>query len=125
MNETIQVTLDSNLIEELKQTTARAGVSVESVFADLAQQYLREARDQKLQAEFERYQALHAELRAEYLDQHVAIYEGQLVDHDTDVSALLKRVRARFGRAPVLITQVGEKPMREFVIRSPRLVRSE
>ena len=125
MNETVQLTLDSKLVEELKQATSQDGTSIDSVFADLALQYLREARDKKLQTEFERYQAMHAELKEKYLSQHVAIFEGRLVDHDSDVTEMVIRVRQRFGRAPVLITQVDEKPMREFWIRSPRLVRSE
>ncbi len=125
MNETIQVTLDSKLVEELRQTTAQQGVSVESVVADLAQQYLREVREKKLQKESEHYLAMHTQLKEKYLGQHIAIHEGQLVDHDSDVTALIKRLRQRYGRTPIFVAQIDEKPIREFVIRSPRLVRRE
>jgi hypothetical protein len=124
MNTTIQVTLDAKLTEELQKTIAQQGESIEHVFADAARKYLRDVREKKLQAEFERYQTMHAKLKEKYLGQHVAIYQGRLIDHDTDPIALVRRVDQRFGQAPVLITQVGEKPIREFLVRRPRLVRS-
>ena len=124
MNETVQLTLDSKLVEELKQATSQDGTSIDSIFADLALQYLREARDKKLQTEFERYQAMHAELKGKYLGQHVAIFEGRLIDFDLDPMTLDRRIEQRFGQAPILITQVAEKPIREFLVRRPRLVRS-
>jgi len=125
MDTTQQVALDSTLVETLKETTAEQGTSVESVLEDLARKYVREARRKKIQVEFEHYQAMHAELKAKYFGQHVAIHEGRLVDHDPDVVALVKRIRQRFGRTPVMIAQVEDAPVKEFVIRSPRLVRSE
>ena len=36
MNETIQVTLDAKLVEQLKQTTTEKGVSLNTVFGELA-----------------------------------------------------------------------------------------
>ncbi len=125
MNATLQVTLDAELVDALKQTAAQQGVVIENVLADLARKYLREARREKIRREFECYQAMHTELKAKYLGQHVAIHEGRLVDHDADVGTLAKRVRQRFGRTPILITQVEESPVQEYVFHSTRLVRAE
>ncbi len=97
------------------------GASVEDVMNNLVRQYLREVRHEKLLVEFEHYQAMHAELKAKYLNQHVAIHDGQLVDVDADANVLLRRVRDRFGDTPVLIMQVEDEPIREYVFRSPRL----
>jgi hypothetical protein len=80
-------------------------------------QSLREVHEQQLRAESARYQAMHAELKGKYLAQHVAIYEGRLIDHDTDAMTLVRRVEKQHGQAPVFITQVDNKPIREFLVR--------
>ncbi len=125
MNETIQVTLDSKLAEQLKQTIAQKGVSADSVFADLVQQYLDEAREAKIRVEFERYQVMHAELKEKYLGQYVAVHGGEVVDVDPDVNILIKRVRQRLGQIPVLFTPVEKSPIHEYFIHSTRMVRQE
>lgn len=119
-----QLPIDAKLAESLQEVAAQRGVNVEDVMNDLARKYVREARREIIRAEFESYQAMHAELKAKYLGQHVAIHNGQLVDHDVDSTALVKRIHQQYGRNPILVTQVHEQPVREFVIRSPRLVRS-
>jgi len=124
MNATIQVTLDSELVEALKQTTEQQGTNVEAVMERLARQYVREARRQKIHAEFEKYRALYSELKAKYLGQHIALHDGQVVDHDADPTALVQRVRQRFGRLPILFTQVEEAPIQEYTLHSTHLAQS-
>ena len=116
-----QVALDTELVKSLQEVAAERGASLDQVFADSVRQYLRQARRAKLQREAEAFEALHAELKSKYLGQHVAIHDGNLVDHDTDPVALVRRVRERFGHAAVLIRQVEEQPEREYVFNSPRL----
>ena len=123
MTETIQVTLDSSLLSSLKQMTEQQGVSLERIFADLAQQYVQEQRSQKIRAETKHYTAMHAELKKKYLGQHVAIHEGRLIDHDADASRLVRRVRQYYGLIPIMFTQVEEAPEPELVIRSPQSTR--
>src|SRR3972149_5799653 len=97
-----QIHMDAKLAESLQQAAEQRGAKVEEVMNDLARKYVREARREKIRLEFESYQKMHAELKAKYLGQHVAIYGGQLIDHDADVSALVKRIRQQYGREPVL-----------------------
>ena len=125
MDTTIQIKLDTELAESLKQVSAQEGVSVDAAIQELARKYIREARDKIINREFEHYVAKHADLKAKYLGQHVAIHNGEVVDHGDDAMALVRRVRQRFGQTPILVTQVEEKPIPEFIIRSPRLVRPE
>lgn len=125
MTTMVQVPMDNKLFDEMQQVTTELGVSLEDVFNDLARKYLREARRQKIDAEFEHYQALHAQLKEQYYGQHVAIHNGELIDHDADLGALIGRVRQRLGRTPVLITQVGDKPMAEYTTHSFRVVSQE
>ncbi len=119
-----QVPMDAKLAESLQKVAAEQGQTLEEVMNDFARKYLREARREVIKVEFEHYQAMHAELKAKYLGQHVAIHEGRLIDHDSDPIALAHRVRQHYGYLPILITQVREQPRQEYVIRSPRLVRS-
>lgn len=81
--------------------------------------YVRERQRAKLDHEILAYDAMRPELKQQYLDRWVAIHHRELVDHDDDVSALYQRVRARYGRTPVLIRQVKEGPSNEIRIRTP------
>ena len=65
--------------------------------------------------EIEAYHRLHPELLAKFKGQHVAIYQGQLVDHDPDSELLLERTLARFPDQVVLQRKVEDSP--EVVLR--------
>lgn len=125
MTTPVMVPMDNRLFNEMQQVTTELGVSLEDVFNDLARKYLREARRQKIDAEFSHYQAMHAQLKEQYYGQHVAIHNGQLIDHDADLGALVRRVRQRLGHTPVLITEVSEKAMQEYTTHSFRVVSQE
>jgi hypothetical protein len=122
---TIEVSMDAALEESLEQIAAEQGTSVEKVLNDLAKQYVRQARRAKIDQEFQAYQAMHPQLKEKMLGKHVAIHDGQLIDSDSDAMKLVARVQEQFGHIPILFVQVEDQPIREFVIRSPRLVRSE
>lgn len=120
-----QIQLDSELVTSLEATVRQQGGSVEDVLAELVQQYLRQARREKIRLETEWYQTAHAELKKRYEGQHIAIHEQQVIDHDQDVTALAGRIRQQYGRTPILITQVHDQPVPEFAIRRPQLVRDK
>lgn len=67
--------------------------------------------------------ALPADRRARYAHQHVAIRNGQVVDHDEDQRVLYLRVRRRFGSDPVAIMHADWQEPPVFEIRNPRLER--
>ena len=120
-----QIPIDSDLVASLEEVAQQQGESVEDVVAGLVQQYLRQARREKIRQETEWYQKMHTELKKTYLGQQVAIHKRQVVDHDEDITALVQRVRQKYGRIPILITQVHDKPVPEFIIRRPQLLQSE
>jgi hypothetical protein len=124
MNATLRVTLDSELVEALRQAAEQQGTSLEAVIEELARQYLRDARRQKIRAEFEHFRAQHAELKEKFLGQHVAIHDGRVVAYDADPLALVRRVRKRFGRVPILFTQVEDEPAQEYTLHSNNLAPS-
>lgn len=122
---TIAVSIDAEVGESLEQIASEKGTSIEEVLNDLAREYVREARRAKIAEEFEAYQAMHPQLKEKLWGKHVAIHDGQLIDSDSDAMTLVQRVRQKFGRIPILFTEVRENPVQEFVIRRPRLVRSK
>lgn len=75
-----------------------------------------------LDAEILQFQQLHASLMKLYLNQYVAIYQGQLVDHDGDKLALFQRIEETYPNEFVLMRPVREQPEREFYFRSPRYI---
>jgi hypothetical protein len=117
-----QVPLQSDLAESLQQVVGEQGLTVENVLDELVRQYLQQARRDKVQQESEQFERLHPEIKERYYHQHVAMYNGQLVDHDENLDELLKRVRTKFGRAPVLIAFVEDVPIPTFTVRRPQLV---
>jgi hypothetical protein len=75
--------------------------------------------------EMQAYITLHPMLKEKYLGQHVAIYEGKLIDVDQDYGALCQRIDAQYPNEFVWLATVGEEAMPTLVFRSPRLLVSE
>ncbi len=71
------------------------------------------------------FRHLHPQLQKALRGRYVAIYEGQLVDHDADQVALYLRVKAQYGKAFVWIAPVLAEPEEVYVTRSPRFVPTE
>lgn len=67
--------------------------------------------------------AQHSQLLLQYRGEYIAMHKGKVVDHDRDRVALHQRVDETWGDTPILVTPVKEKPVQEFVFRSPRLER--
>lgn len=76
------------------------------------------AADREMQA----YIALHPMLKERYMGQHVAIYGGQLVDHDQDFAALFTRIEQRYPNEFVWLATVEDEPLPTIYHRSPRLI---
>ncbi|MCX6044962.1 MAG: DUF5678 domain-containing protein [Chloroflexi bacterium] len=81
--------------------------------------------DQAVEREIAAYHAMHATLWEEYPGQHVAIYGGQLIDHDRDGVALSQRIDQQYPDEFVLMRKVESEPERVLYFRSPRMVKDE
>ncbi|MCP4423809.1 MAG: hypothetical protein GY803_04890 [Chloroflexi bacterium] len=77
--------------------------------------------DPQVEREKIAYLKLHPILKKKYAGQYVAIYGGQLVDHDKDYGALFERIDDRYPDSFVWLTRVEDKPIGALVFRSPRL----
>jgi hypothetical protein len=78
---------------------------------------------ERLARETAAYKAMHEELMADHAGHYVAVFNGRLVDFDSDETALLRRIEATYPDDIVLMKRVMPLPEREFWIRSPRLER--
>ena len=105
---------EPRLIEHVERLAAEQSQSVEKVLETAVQTYLDELERDAIHAETQVFWAMHDQLLAEYQGQHVAIYRGEVVDHDENVSHLEKRIRERFGWLPVLIAPVKLGPRRDM-----------
>lgn len=82
------------------------------------------SEEEAMRQEKAAYLAMHPELMAQYAGQYVAIYQGQLIDHDQDETALLHRLDDQYPDEVVLMKKVRPLPEPELRHRSPRPVRS-
>jgi len=80
-------------------------------------------RRSQLAAEQAAWYARPSDKRARYHGKFVAVHDGQVVDHNPDQRALYLRVRACFGRTPVLIVRADWDEPPVYTIHSPRLER--
>lgn len=79
----------------------------------------------QMEQEVAAFEAMHTDLWAQYPYEYVAVYGGQIIDHDKDQLALLKRVKEQLPTSIVMIDQVLPTIPPPLRIRSPRLVKDE
>ena len=79
--------------------------------------------DATVEREREAFIALHPMLLAKYPGEEVAIYGGQVVDHDRDGVALSQRIYKRFPDEFVWIAPVTSQPLEVRTVYSFRLER--
>ncbi|MCB0092737.1 MAG: hypothetical protein KDE54_32845 [Caldilineaceae bacterium] len=69
------------------------------------------------------YKQMHADLVQKYLGEYVAIHQGELVDHDTDLVDLHKRITSNYPGKVILSRRVQKEADPVLHMRSPRLER--
>ena len=82
------------------------------------------ATDDPLDREMQAYITMHPRLKEQYFGQHVAIYQGQLIDHDKDFDALYERVRQQYPDEIVWMSTVKAEPIETIYVRSPRWIQN-
>ena len=109
--------IEPQLYSRIKQAADEHKIGVDRILAEALRRYLWELDRRKISEESQIYQQRHAELKAQYLGQYIALHNGQVVDHDMDVAVLRQRVRQCFGRKPVMVTLVEEVAERPLIRR--------
>jgi hypothetical protein len=127
MAQQILLTIPDNMFRRAEQLAQRQARPVEDVLTDsiILEDHLPfidwSEPDSDLDAEMEAYIAMHPLLKQKMMGQHVAVFDGELVDHDVDFAALVERIRQDYGDQAVWLTTVREEPIDTIVMRSPRL----
>jgi hypothetical protein len=112
-----------DLVEQLQQVATAEDTSTEELLDRAVIEFLEGVALRKLEDETATFERMHAQLVNRYLNEYVAIHNGAVVDHDTEVRHLYLRVRAKFGQMPILLRQVTEDvQLQELIVRSPKLV---
>jgi len=115
------IAIRDELMRSVEKLAQEQGTDAESLVNEWVARELALAREQKIREEATRFRAQHSALQAAYPGQYVAMRNGELLDHGSDVQALYQRIRARFGDEPVLIAPVTDSPTPTYQMRSPRL----
>ena len=116
----ITINLKPDLAEQITYLAEKSQTSAEAIVDKALRSYVAQFRREKIRAETEAFNQQRKILLTKYLDQYVAIHNGQVIDHDQDLRTLHLRVFDRLGHTPVLLKQVTQEPERELVFRSPR-----
>jgi hypothetical protein len=102
------VAVEPGLYKRVEEAAVEHKASVDEILNEAIRRYLWELDRRKISEESEIFHRRHAELKAQYLNQYIAMHNGQVVDHDADFSTLRQRVHQRFGHTPVMITLVED-----------------
>jgi predicted DNA-binding protein len=117
----MSITLDPKLQSKLDQTAEKLGKLAEEIASEAIRTHLEELDADAIDEEERAYQRLYPELREQYPQQYVAIYEGRVIDSDPDFEELFVRIKKQLGDRVVLMRRVGDSPVEEYNFRSPRM----
>ena len=78
-------------------------------------------QDIAMTREIAAYETQHAALLAAYENQYVALYQGQVVDHDVEKRALRSRLDQLYPDTTILVRKVEGALPKPIYVRSPRL----
>jgi hypothetical protein len=132
----LRVMLPDQTAEKLQRVAERQGVDATQLLVQLVENHLADdslppeavsgtlwsEQEQKINQEQKQYEAQHSALLKHYSGEYIAMHQGAVVDHDDDRVVLRRRVRARFGDTPVLITPVLTEARQIIIVHSPRLL---
>jgi hypothetical protein len=75
-----------------------------------------------MEREVTAFESLHDKLWQTYPEEYIALYAGQVIDHDRDEQTLVERIDAQFPDEIILIRQVLPHLPADLVFRSPRFL---
>ncbi len=126
MDREITLRLPESTYQQVEKVAQAGDTSISDVLVntitDIFAKFPVHPRRDQMKREVEAYRQLHPEFVRHYLGQYVAIYQGQLVDHDADPVALHYRVVADYPGEIVLSRKVEPEAEKVLHMRSPRLV---
>lgn len=115
--QSVELVMQDALDSFLQTPTSAVDEDVEDLAAEVAERW------EKIRREARAWRALPDETRRQYGIDFVAVHNGEVLDQDSDRTALQQRIARRFGDVPILITPAHAPSPREFTVRSPHLER--
>jgi hypothetical protein len=109
---------EAALVREVQQVASHEGKEAEAIVEEAVRHHLAHYRQKRILAETEAWYRLPPELRNQYKEQYVAVYNGVIIDSDVDRMQLHFRVREHYARQPILIIEGGDQPMPVYRVRS-------
>jgi hypothetical protein len=121
---TIQLVPD--LAEQIESLVGSDPAKTQAFIENAVRTQIARLHQSKIRRETEAYMAQHQELLAAYPEQYIAMHQGNVIDHDTNLRTLHLRVYQELGHTPVLLKKVTDATAtRELVFHSPRLQRRD
>lgn len=99
------------LIEQVENAAAHEGVQAAEFVTEALRRHLAQYRQKRIAAETAAWYQLPAEQRRRFEGKYVAVLNGEIVGDDPDRITLLRKMRERFGRHPILFIPGGDSPM--------------
>lgn len=88
-----EITLEPELYKRVEKAALEQEISTNDIFSEAVRQYLWELNRRKISEETRTYRQQHEQLKASYLGQYIAMFQGKVVDQDEDFQVLHQRVR--------------------------------
>ena len=114
------ISLPNQLYERVRQSAHKKQQTVDEYLTELVLTALNVdeivpiTEDEALAKEAQAWESLYPMLKEKYTGQHVAIYQGRIVDVDADPLLLHRRIRNRYLDKAVWMSRVEEQPFPEI-----------
>ena len=110
--------------QQLAQSRNRdvVDVLVSSIILDDNEEQLTYEPDEAVEREKAAYLAMHSSLWQKYPNQHVAIYQGNLIDQDSNLDVLWQRIDEKYPDQFVWVATVTREPIKTINMPSFRLI---
>lgn len=116
-----QIAIQDQTFSQLAHVAEAQNVSADDLAEQIIREHLRATARQRMAQEMDAYRVKHGQLMANYAGQYIAMYEGQVVDQDSDLPNLVVRMDERYPDETVLITQVTSAADETLTFRSPHI----
>lgn len=126
MDTQVTLTLPDYVYRQAEAAARRAHRPVSDLLAEVVVEafprFSVDPRRERMEQEEQAYMRQQDAILAEYEGMYVAVHGGEVVDHDTDETELVRRIQARYPDEVVHLRLATRKPEVELWIRSPRFI---
>lgn len=126
MRKQITLAVPEEVYEQASSIAQATQKPVDEVFQDALEQLFSpfplHEKHAEMAQEVEAFKAMHSRLVATYLGKYVAVFQGNVIDHDEDVVVLSQRVDEKFPNEVILVRLVEPSAERILNMRSPRFL---